>query len=347
MESKTRIGYLDSIRGLMLFWMLVVHISLNYGIIKFGEAVVKPDVFSMMSFFMTPFYFFSGYLFNTKRSFRDFTLNKINKLIIPYVFFTIFGIVIYQIYCKITNGTFDLSSGYLKSFISTACLKSNTPCWFFISLFCVSEIYYILSKHVGNGTKRIIILIAFVLAFFTNGKTQILGYGNVLLGLVYFHCGQELKNNKELFLLHETKVLVIASVLFLTLGLLLPSSLSFVLNLLKGGNYFVNFVFSLSACLILFLTLSKLNDRNKVVSIIQYFGQISLVVFAFHRPVLNYISGPILQSLCPEISYAVFLGGNLVLLLLLSVFIHKFLNKHVPWAIGDISKKNICQTTKQ
>ena len=344
MESKTRIGYLDSIRGLMLFWMLVVHISLNYGIIKFGEAVVKPDVFSMMSFFMTPFYFFSGYLFNTKRSFKDFTLNKINKLIIPYVFFTIFGIVIYQIYCKIANGTFDLSSGYLKSFISTACLKSNTPCWFFISLFCVSEIYYILSKHVGNGTKRIIILIAFALAFFTNGKTQILGYGNVLLGLVYFHCGQELKNNGTM--LHETKVLIIASVLFLTLGLLLPSSLSFVLNLLKGGNYFVNLVFSLSACMILFLTLSKLNDGNKAVSIIQYFGQISLVVFAFHRPVLNYISEPILRNLCPEISYAVFLAVNLVVLLSLSVLIHKFLNKYIPLAIGGISKEHKCQTAK-
>ena len=134
-----RIAYLDQIRGLMILWMLVVHISLNYGYIQFGTPVKSPDVFSLMSFFMTPFYVFSGYLFSSKRNFREFSMNKVRKLIVPYFFFTIFGICIYELYVLLVSG--EINFNFMKSFIPTASFNTNTPCWFFISLFFVCEIY--------------------------------------------------------------------------------------------------------------------------------------------------------------------------------------------------------------
>ena len=143
-----RIGYLDAIRGSMIIWMLISHISLNYGYIKFGDSTPGVSLFTLMSFFMTPFYVFSGYLFSSKRDFRDYTMNKAKKLLVPYLFFTLFGIMVFESYSLYAIHRIDTS--FLSSFIPTACFKTNTPCWFFISLFFVSELYYLLSK-VGGG----------------------------------------------------------------------------------------------------------------------------------------------------------------------------------------------------
>lgn len=135
-----RIAFLDIIRGLMIFWMLVVHISLNYGYIKWGVPSTGINAFSLMSFFMTPFYVFSGYLFSAKRCIKDYTLNKVKKLLIPYIVFTLFGIIVFELYSLIVKSSLDI--GFIYSFIPTAAFNTNTPCWFFVSLFFVCEFYY-------------------------------------------------------------------------------------------------------------------------------------------------------------------------------------------------------------
>lgn len=144
-----RIAYLDQIRGLMILWMLVVHISLNYGITSFDMAVTSTTAFTLMSFFMTPFYVFSGYLFSNQRNIYEFTINKVRKLLIPYVVFTLFGIGIYEAYSLVEEGT--VHKQFLFSFVPTAAFTTNTPCWFFVSLFLVSEIYYVLYDKLGGG----------------------------------------------------------------------------------------------------------------------------------------------------------------------------------------------------
>lgn len=145
--QNNRIDYLDTIRGLMIIWMLVVHISLNYGYIKFGDTTPGVTVFTLMSFFMTPFYVFSGYLFSNKRDFRSFTMNKVRKLLIPYLTFTIFGVLVFELYSLVVEHSLNME--FIYGFVSTASFKSNTPCWFFISLFFVCEFYYIAYSVVG------------------------------------------------------------------------------------------------------------------------------------------------------------------------------------------------------
>ena len=44
---------------------------------------------------MTSFYFFSGFLFSSKRSASDFVYNKVRKLLFPYVFWSVISLVVY------------------------------------------------------------------------------------------------------------------------------------------------------------------------------------------------------------------------------------------------------------
>ena len=332
-----RIAFLDLIRGVMIVWMLIVHISLNYGYIKFGAPVTTVSIFTLMSFFMTPFYVFSGYLFSPKRDFFEFTRNKFTKLIIPYLFFTIFGVIVYEIYEYVVLSSVDF--GYLKSFIHTAAFKSNTPCWFFISLFFVSEIYYLLQKYLGGAFLRIAIALIFVLAFLSCNRPQYFGHGNILLGLVYYHLGQELKSHEKIIMKFWKYVFVNAFVVYVIIGFFFPTSLSFVLNILRGGNYISNFLFSVSACLLLYLLFSKLPQKNSAVEkIIIYIGETSLVIFAFHRPVLNWILEPLIKHVNSGITYLPFLFICLFSILLLSYIFNIFMNRFLPVFLGKTIK---------
>ena len=232
-----RIGYLDSIRGTMILWMLVVHISLNYGIIKFGQAP-SFTVFTLMSFFMVPFYVFSGFLFSSKRSFKEYTMNKVRKLTVPYVLFTLFGIIIFEGYSFLLKGNLDWSFLTLKSFIATAAFKTNTPCWFFVSLFLVSEIYYLLASNLKCGGGKLIhvaIFLFFLGAFVTKNYHQWFGYGNVLLGLVYFHMGHLLRIHETTAKKYLLKLFIVALLTYCVIAFLFPTSLAFVTNMLVEG----------------------------------------------------------------------------------------------------------------
>lgn len=67
---------------------------------------------------MTSFYFFSGFLFSSKRSASDFVYNKVRKLLFPYVFWSVISLVVYYANRYILYGTIDFSAPFY-SLVST------------------------------------------------------------------------------------------------------------------------------------------------------------------------------------------------------------------------------------
>ncbi|WP_349937110.1 acyltransferase family protein, partial [Bacteroides cellulosilyticus] len=80
---------------------------MQFGLISY-ESGNRPLLFSIMSFFMTSFYFFSGFLFSSKRSASDFVYNKVRKLLFPYVFWSVISLVKGEPYEDDRDGTFEL-----------------------------------------------------------------------------------------------------------------------------------------------------------------------------------------------------------------------------------------------
>ena len=188
-------------------------------------------------------------------------------------------------------------------------------------------------------SRHVVIVLCFLIAYLTRGKTQYFGYGNVLLGLVYYHIGHELKLYENFFQKRKRVICVCCMVTYLTIGLFLPTSLSFVFNLLTKGNYFLNLLFSISACGLLyyfFNWFSSKYENNKLLNVLSYYGRISIVVFAFHRPVLNWILEPLLRNMIPDISYLSFLLICLITLLVSASGFYYFVNKFAPRLIGKV-----------
>lgn len=134
-----KVAFINAIRGAMILWVLIVHISLDYGIISDSVPMNRNNPFLWMSFYMFPFYFFSGYFFKPGRSLKDIIKKKSRTLLIPCLFFTIYGLIIFECYSLITVGHLEFFS-FLR-IIRLLCLPSNSPLWFFVSLFMVSSLF--------------------------------------------------------------------------------------------------------------------------------------------------------------------------------------------------------------
>ena len=326
MERKT---YFDCIRGLAVIWVVIVHISLNYGYIKFGQCSEGINAFTLLSFYMVPFYVVSGYFFDVKKHLQSFVSKKVKRLMIPYMTFTFFGLLIFEIYSLLKQGS--VSNPNIGSLISTGALASNTPCWFFISLFFVNLIYYFIAKR-KNWQRHAIIVACFIFAFLTSGKTQYLGYGNVLLGLVYFHIGTLFKEYEPIVL--KKSVFVLAVVIYVSIAVADPQRLSFVLNLQVCGNYILNIFFSVSAMIICWKLALLWKHDGFISRNICFVGRNSLVLFAYHRPVLNYIIQPVLNRYCPDLGYIPFLLIAFTLVIILYGILNWCGKKYFPILLG-------------
>lgn len=340
-SNTHRFSTLDSIRGLMLLWVIVDHLSLNYGHIKFGVPFPQNSVFMWMSFFMAPFFLISGFMFNMKRTFKDFFIHKFKKLIIPYLFFSLLGLLIWMIYKEVVGGGLTLGALYylLISSLQTATLPSNTPCWFFFSLFWVNIIYYValscvkvlkINNLLGGG---ILIFLFFILAYLSHNRSQLFGDGNIGLGLLYFHSGYLIRKYYES--ISKWILLIISVAGYILIGLFIPEQLSFVLNLLVQGNYLLNFLFCICAFLIMFIILNKIPQHILSKTYINFIGYNSLLLFAYHRILLNWIYEPILMKLIPDCSYLLFLGLGFITILLGYHLLLIIFKKYCPVLIGQ------------
>lgn len=330
-----RIVYFDWIRGCMILWMLTYHISLNYGKITYGVAEPNsPTIFTFMSFFMATFYVSSGYFFTMKQDAVSFFANKIKKILIPYCTFYIWGVIIYEIFFIITNGRISGLRMLLPSLIS-GCSATNTPLWFLVSLFMCNGLYYILNKCLQEKFVHLIVAICIALACITQNKTQIIGYGNILLGVSFVHVGVLLRRYQDKLI--HIFCIAVSILIFLIIGIVFPQRLEFDRNILVQGNYILWFLFAIVACYTLWY-ISKLWKHDNVIghSLINI-GQTSLVIFAAHRPVLNWVIEPIIRNLYSEVSYSVFWFISLMLILLICYGLNYLLKAYCPVLIGEQS----------
>ena len=317
---------LDLIRGSLILYVVFYHMSLTYGFCSYEGDM--PLFYDIMSFFMVPFYVFSGYLFSSKRSIKDYIRNRSRKLLLPYLFFAILSLVVYYISVYIVNEDVNFLWPY-NQFITTAGLGSNTPLWFLFSLYIVSVFYYIIDK-IFLKYKVLIIFICFVFAFIVHNRLQILSWGNISLGLVYYHCGYEFRKYDDNKRYNNFLTFVGCVFIFILIVVFDRQNLAFVSLFQRRGLFILNLPFSLAASYILFY----ISEKIKCIPCINYIGCYSLVLFASHRVILNWIYDPLIMRLIPNISFLPYVIIAISLILFFYILILLPLKKYFPKIIG-------------
>lgn len=333
-NMKKRLECFDLARGLLILWMLVVHVALTFGIIKFrGGDYSQLSPFVWLSWFMVPFFVFSGYFFDGTATIAQVVKRTAYSLMLPYLVWTLFGLCVYEFASIIAGRGFDV--GIFYTWLPTACFGSNTPLWFLFSLLAVRILYCIAKKLKCRFLMPTLSMVALLAACVTCNKQQILGYGNVCLGFFFYHMGTKLRQYEEN--IDSCWIAAIAAVIFVVVPFISHVGLWFVLNLRpepSACGYMLNIIFSLCGCYLLWFFAKHCLVKVPMSKVLVFLGVNSILLYVYHRPVLNFLISPLLRRMVPggsptlsfSCAIVILLGGYLIMLPIVS--------RTVPWALG-------------
>ncbi len=162
--QKERIEWIDTAKGICIILVVFNHILLFQGF-----PTLYPKTFSFandfLSSFRMPLYFFlSGVFFKTYGGGLFFIRKKTNKILIPFVFWYIFGgLIIPFIITGWGENTQNLLSNkfYIFDFYYNDCHSTNGPIWFLLCLFEVNLLFC--SIHIFFKEKAMVYILSFLI----------------------------------------------------------------------------------------------------------------------------------------------------------------------------------------
>lgn len=140
--SKNRIEYIDLAKGFCILYVVVFHLMAYYG---YTNAITNCG----RVFRMPLYYFLSGLFFKRYGGFLDFSKRKINKLVVPFVFWYVvsitLSIVLYAAFGWKLSSVHRVEPIPALLQVFTYGEYPNIALWFLISLFESNIIFYIIS----------------------------------------------------------------------------------------------------------------------------------------------------------------------------------------------------------
>ena len=214
MEDKHRIGWIDTLRGIGIFYVTFGHL--------YPWFLIEKHIYS---FHMFLFFFLSGYLYKQPKSIKPFICKKAKNLLIPFAFWNVLSTTIEII----ING--DFASNISKMFIVEGELCWNTPIWFLIVLFFV-EIIFATLDNIRIKIRNILFVllvaaISLVLAGFIGSYCMIFKITLIPIGLLYYCVGYVVRN-VPIYITNSKKVVILffAVIINIIFGVILNPRIS-------------------------------------------------------------------------------------------------------------------------
>ncbi len=284
-QIRQRIEYIDIAKGFCILLVVFAHVH---------PATTDYDIGVFFDSFRMPLYFFlSGLFFKTYSGIDEFSLKKINNLIIPLLFFYAFA----YIYDAATWGIraiqgldtvfYERHSWWpFWEIIRNGTSYHNSPLWFLVSLFEVNLLYYTIYRYTHRLWRDVSVIVIATAGWLLAKDDIQLPYfiGTSLVALPFFHIGCRLREAKILEYSSRDRyaytalVPAIISVWFLAEPirlheLLLPPS-------------FITFYLCGTLGTLIILYISKAIAHLPCIS---FFGRYSLIVFGTHWSIYHTI----------------------------------------------------------
>lgn len=278
---KKRIEFIDLAKGICILLVVQIHV--------YGDT--SYTFFNAMTIFRMPLYFFlSGIFFKTYDCFFIFIRKKINRLIIPFVFFYIFSIMPLHITFDyiLPQKTINLQDLFLSDY-GRLFHRYNGAVWFLVSLFITNiyfySIHYICSKK--NTQIALLSIICGLGGYYMNYKDFYLPLwmDTSLTSLPFFAFGYILKSQTEFLSSSFTKshyVYLLASLIVVSVITILSYNSNTLIIEYDPNIYKINFHFLYIGGLAGIMTILILSKRLKHVYLISYLGRYSIVVLCTH-----------------------------------------------------------------
>lgn len=311
---------LDTIAGIMTIYMIYIRICPWVGISPL------PHVGKFLFFFMAWFFYKSGMFFHNI-SFSECYKKGIQRLMIPYIIFSIIGWFMFFIRDVIKQ---EITEQYfinsLRQILHEGAVAGNAPLWFLFTLFCVRIIFYLVHKLKQYSVIPICFfgILAYILNFW-----HIKDYywiSNICSGMFFFGCGYILKNvqyNKYLF--------IISVITYIGIIIYIPTFVDFRSNTFTKGNY-IAWILSSLAGIITFNNIFKyIPVRFKLLNNI---GKDSMSYYVTHWIILSITYVLFFEFIEQEEKKIWFILYLVFLILLLPLANVLFKTKKLRWTLG-------------
>lgn len=290
---KQRIEWIDTAKGLCILLVVLHHVSIFFHI-----GYPLSDVF--IAFRMPLYFILSGLFFKTYSGILDFSIRKINKLLIPYLFFFTVGGVILPV---ILFHCFDFRVWSYKdygleafSWIFSERIISNPSIWFLICLFEVNLIFYFIQIICNQFSSKTTIcaIFSFVvggIGLFMSWKHFDLPYfvDSALSATPFFFFGWYLRNNTTFLSTNLSKTKKIVAVPLCIVVFLIIHYFSFGRCGIMGNSYggLIGILHFYPYGIIGTLAILQLAHIMGLVPFISYIGRYSIIILCTHAYIIQ------------------------------------------------------------
>lgn len=315
MSTKVRLSWIDIIKGICMFLIVVSHAG-------------SPEIYTRFytPVFLTSFFFVAGYTFNTKKDFKTFLIGKIKALLIPMIVFSTFNtIVAYYVngdnICKRTVGVLLQRSCYDDDLWFIGCLFSILMIFYFIVKAAKKNIYIILA---------ISVILNIIGYFYINyiyislpWQLEIAAVMEIWFALGYIYQKYEICLKKYI----NTKYFLISVCVYIFIVLIYNNDVNIRLKTYQNIPIFV--ISSFVGIMVMVIG-SQLLHSNKI---LEYIGRNSFIFYALQSKAIKVCSAVLRKLNVNTINYiqAVVIAIVACLIIVPCVYI---INKYFPFVMG-------------
>ncbi len=287
--EQKRIEYFDLMKGICIVLVVVCHCYEELGL-----SVENKHLWSMLEHLRMPLYFFlSGMFFKEYSCFVDFVIRKTNKLIIPFLFFTILTVI-----PKLLTGEVECNLIPIKKHF-TWMIKYGGYLWFLRTLFLANILYYVVHKFIIKHNIYVSACVIIVLTIFgwlinsfipidgdfRETYTYLTSIITAFLVLPFFFVASNIRT--YLPKMNNIKVMPILFVFLCSLLLcFLTSNGGVYLKNAKIENGFIEFYLAAFSAIIAVWCICFMIKRMYYFT---YVGRYSIIVYLTHIPIIHFI----------------------------------------------------------
>jgi acyltransferase 3 len=345
--NTKRIEWIDIIKYICIVMVILSHL----------ESVTEVWNKFFTPFFLTGFFFASGYVYKHKNGFKVFLYKKIRQLLVPWFVFSVFNMILSQI------TSFNVHNEFLEEFkLNLLQIRGyGDKIWFVAALFMAFIPFYFFIKWFEKSNMKkpkksiIFVFIAFLLSLVsvlyvrlvpndifpwnTNSLPWHLEY--IFQAMFYMVLGYVFKENLEsrVDLFNNLKNRIVVLVVYMIM-VYVPYGMNISMNIVIGIVYtYICQIIGILA-LILFAKSAKSNRY------INYVGQSTLIYFALHgkvysllETVMRKIAGEIYTIILSDVVlssiFAMIMTLAITIILIIPAYI---INRWLPFIVGRKQK---------
>ena len=335
-----RIQWIDVVKFLCIMFVMMSHLESNT---PFANAFYYP-------FFLSGFFFASGYVYRHKSNFKSFFIHKVKGLFVPWLIFSIFNILVAQIISFNKHG--NLWEELKWNFLQIRGLKDGV--WFVAAIFVAFiPFYFVIEWYEKSKKKRVGLLITVLVLLYAGSvaysyymNPQLLPWGSAALpwhieylpqAVLFMTLGYLFKGPAEKrFDQYNTLPIFIGFTLFYLAFIYIP--FGFQLQFPAPLQLFYDHISKFLGTVLLVLACKRIKTN----SYFAFVGGNTLVYFALHgkvyglvEPILSKVAyGPynaILNNTVASTLFAIAFTIGITLVLMPVIFV---INKWFPFVVG-------------